>query len=202
VEIIRPPLLLGSRNEGKLLEIKTLLRDIPYEVRSLNDFPEVAVAPEDGVTYEENAIAKAKFYAAATGLTSLADDSGLEVVALGGRPGVHSARYAGDNATDADRRQLLLSELGSVSDRAARFVCAVAISSPDGRVLGLFEGICGGHITTEEKGTSGFGYDPIFIPDGHSQTFGELSEDIKNRISHRARALISARMFLTGAQPQ
>jgi XTP/dITP diphosphohydrolase len=184
-------ILLGSRNKGKLVELVTLLGDVSLELRSLNDFPEVGTAPENADTYADNAIQKARFYAAATGLTALADDSGLEVEALDGRPGVLSARYAGDNATDADRRSLLLNEIeaAQTSSRAARFVCAVAISTPEGAILGLFDGICGGQITQVERGTSGFGYDPIFIPNGYNQTFGELSEEIKNKISHRAKAL-------------
>src|ERR1044071_4543710 len=176
-------LLLGTRNPGKVKEIETILEDSGWSFSSLQEFDEVGPAAEDGVTYAENAIAKARFYAAATGLLALADDSGLEVTALGGAPGVFSARYAGDNASDADRRKLLLSELAKVDsrDRRARFVAAVAIAKPDGEVLNLCEGICEGTITLEPRGASGFGYDPLFVPDGYEQTFAELSDDIKNR---------------------
>ena len=150
------------------------------------------------MTYSENAIAKARFYASATGLWALADDSGLEVEALRGAPGVFSARYAGDNATDADRRALLLSELAKTDDknRRARFVAAVAIAEAGGELLNVSEGICEGIITFAPRGEGGFSYDPLFIPDGYNQTFAELPEDVKNRISHRARALRNTKRFL------
>lgn len=194
-------LLLGTRNPGKVKEITTILADSGWFFSSLLEFPEVGPAAEDGVTYAENAIAKARFYAAATGLLALADDSGLEVAALGGAPGVYSARYAGAGASDADRRQLLLSELANTRDRRARFVAAVAIAAPDGAVLNVSEGICEGVITFESRGTGGFGYDPLFIPDGYSQTFAELPDEIKNRISHRARALMRTRDSLDHLEP-
>ena len=146
--------------------------------------------------YAENAIAKARFYALSTGLCALADDSGLEVEALGGAPGVFSARYAGEGASDAQRRELLLSELGGNVDRRARFVAAVAIARPDGEILNVSEGICVGTLTFAPRGEGGFGYDPLFVPDGYDQTFAELSETVKNRISHRARALMQTREFL------
>ena len=191
-------LLLGTRNPGKIYEIKLILGDVALEFSSLNDFPHVAVAEENADTYAGNAIAKAQFYARATGLPALADDSGLEVEALDGAPGVRSARYAGGDATDSDRRKLLLSELARTGsdNRRARFVCATAIASVDGGVLNLSEGICEGTITFEPRGESGFGYDPLFVPDGYDQTFGELSDEVKNRISHRARALLKLREFL------
>src|SRR6185503_17228470 len=160
-------------------------------------------AAEDGVTYAENAIAKAQFYAAATGLLALADDSGLEVAALGGAPGVYSARYAGEGASDIDRRTLLLAELAKTNggDRRARFVAAVAIADSSGEVLNVSEGICEGTITFEPRGNSGFGYDPLFVPNGYDQTFAELSDDVKNRISHRARALMLTRDSLDHLEP-
>src|ERR1041384_3897211 len=159
-------LLLGTRNPGKVKEITTILAGSGWEFSSLREFPEVGPAAEDGVTYAENAIAKACFYAAATGLISLADDSGLEVSALGGAPGVYSARYAGEHASDADRRELLLSELSRIgaSDRRARFVSVVAIANPSGAVLNISEGICNGTLTSAPRGHGGFGYDPLFIP--------------------------------------
>jgi|SoiMethySBSTD1v2_1073268.scaffolds.fasta_scaffold13729_10 XTP/dITP diphosphohydrolase len=190
-------LLLGTRNPGKIHEIKLILGDIAsgdvaIELCSLNDFPQVAVAEENEDTYAENAISKAQFYARETGIAALADDSGMEVQALGGAPGVLSARYAGEHATDADRRNLLLSELAKTGseDRRARFVCAIAIATADGEVLNLSEGICDGTITFAARGESGFGYDPLFVPDGYDQTFAELSDEVKNQISHRARALL------------
>ena len=196
-------LLLGTRNPGKVKEIMTILEDSGWTFSSLQEFDDVGPAAEDGVTYAKNAIAKARFYAAATGVWALADDSGLEVAALGGAPGVYSARYAGEGASDADRRRLLLSELVKVDsgDRRARFVAAVAIASPDGEVLNLSEGICEGTITFEPRGTSGFGYDPLFVPNGYNQTFAELPDELKNRISHRARALMRLRDSLDHLEP-
>ena len=196
-------LLVGTRNPGKVKEITKILEDSGWSFTSLQEFDDVGPAAEDGVTYSENAIAKAIFYAAATGLLALADDSGLEVAALGGAPGVYSARYAGENASDADRHALLLAELAKVEtkDRRARFVAAVAIATPDGEVLNLSEGICEGTITFEPRGNSGFGYDPLFVPDGYDQTFAELPDEVKNRISHRARALMQTRDSLDHLHP-
>jgi len=192
-------LLLGTRNPGKVKEIKTILEGSGWLFSSLQEFLEVGPAAEDGVTYAENAIAKAQFYAAATEMPALADDSGLEVAALGRAPGVFSARYAGENASDADRRRLLLSELAKADsrDRRARFVAAVAIARPDGELLNVAEGICEGTIIFEPRGHGGFGYDPLFIPNGYNQTFAELPDEVKNRISHRARALMQTLDFLT-----
>src|SRR5215216_3211025 len=192
-------LLLGTRNPGKLIEITSILADSGWSFSSLEEFPNVGEAKENFTTFGENAIAKAQFYAVATGLCALADDSGLEVEALGGAPGVFSARYAGSNATDADRRTLLLSELGKTGDttRRARFVAVVAISKPCGEILNISEGTCSGTITFSPRGTGGFGYDPLFIPDGYEQTFAELPDTIKNQISHRARALLGTRKFLS-----
>ena len=191
-------LLLGTRNPGKVKEITRILEDSGWAFSSLQEFEKVELAEENGETYSANAIAKARFYAAGTGLWALADDSGLEVDALGGGPGVFSARYAGENASDADRRELLLMELARIGDRdrRARFVSVVAIANPQGEILNVSEGICNGTITFAPRGDGGFGYDPLFIPDGYSQTFAELPDDIKNVISHRARALNSAKEFL------
>ena len=196
-------LLIGTRNPGKVKEITTILEDSGWSLSSLQEFELVGPAAEDGVTYTENAIAKARFYAAATGLLALADDSGLEVAALGGAPGVYSARYAGEGASDADRRALLLAELAKTDggDRRARFVAAVAIADPNGVVLNVSEGICEGTITFESRGNSGFGYDPLFVPDGYNQTFAELPDEVKNRISHRARALRQTRDSLDHLHP-
>jgi XTP/dITP diphosphohydrolase len=203
-----PSLLLGTRNAGKVREIETILEHIPWRMRSLRDFANVDVAAEDHDTYVENAIAKAQFYARETGLCALADDSGLEVAALDGAPGVHSARYAGVGASDADRRTLLLSELRHVEElrtatpanRQARFVCVVAIARPDGTMLNVSEGVCNGTITFEPRGEGGFGYDPLFVPDGFDRTFAELPDSIKNQISHRARALLKTKAFLSSGR--
>ena len=196
-------LLLGTRNLGKVKEITNILEDSGWSFSSLREFPNVGSAEENGDTYTDNAIAKARFYAMATGLCALADDSGLEVNALGGAPGVFSARYASENASDADRRELLLSEFARVGDneRRARFVSAVAIAKADGVVLNVSEGVCEGTITFAPRGEGGFGYDPLFIPDGYDQTFAELAETVKNRISHRARALLKTRDFLMRRNP-
>jgi XTP/dITP diphosphohydrolase len=191
-------LLLGTRNLGKVIEITSILHDAGWSFCSLQQFEKVKTAAENGDTYAENAIAKARFYATATRLWALADDSGLEVEALGGAPGVFSARYAGEGASDADRRELLLSELAKTRDRnrRARFVAVVAIANAGGDVLNVSEGICEGTITFAPRGHGGFGYDPLFVPNGYEQTFAELPDTIKNGISHRARALIGTREFL------
>ena len=141
-----PSLLVGTRNPGKVREIETILGDVPWRIRSLQEFSELDVPAETGETYADNAIIKARFYARATGICALADDSGLEVEALDGAPGVFSARYAGGGASDADRRTLLLSQLAEVptDQRHARFVCAVAIATPAGPVLNISEGTCEG----------------------------------------------------------
>jgi XTP/dITP diphosphohydrolase len=191
-------LLLGTRNPGKVKEIRSILDDAGWSFCSLQEFENVESAEENGETYADNAITKARFYAAATGLWALADDSGLEVEALAGAPGVFSARYAGETASDAGRRELLLSELAKTGDkeRRARFVSVVAIADVGGTVLNISEGVCEGTIAFVPRGEGGFGYDPLFIPDGYDQTFAELPENIKNQISHRARALFQTREFL------
>jgi XTP/dITP diphosphohydrolase len=198
-----PSLLLGTRNPGKLEEIKTILADTGWSFYSVQDFPHVGSAVEEGATYTDNAIAKARFYASSTGLAALADDSGLEVDALAGAPGVFSARYAGENASDATRREHLLRELAKLDnqDRRARFVCVVAIAGADGEIVNVSEGVCEGTITLAPRGEGGFGYDPLFVPDGYEQTFAELPQEVKNRISHRARALLKTKQFLRMPQP-
>lgn len=195
---VQRKLLIGTGNSGKLREIATILAGIPFELVSLRDVGEIEVPEESGSTYEENASLKARHYAQATGLITLADDSGLEVRALNGAPGLVSARYAGEGASDDNRRKLLLARMEGLSngDRAARFVCAVVIAGPGSEVLHVATGICDGTIGYEPRGTHGFGYDPLFIPDGYQETFAELSEMIKNQISHRARALMVAKGFL------
>jgi XTP/dITP diphosphohydrolase len=193
-----PNLVIATRNPGKAKEIRTILGDVPWNLLSLEDFSSVGDAPEDEDSFEGNALAKGNFYAAATGNWVLADDSGLEVEALGGAPGVHSARYAGAEAKDADRRAKLLQDLLSFSgaDRKARFVCVCTIVKPDLQVFAVTKGICSGSIVDEARGVSGFGYDPIFKPDGFNETFGELPDHVKNGISHRGRALFEVRELL------
>lgn len=192
-----PELLVATRNEGKAREFAALLGAAPLRVRSLADFPHAPEVEETGATFAENAALKARAYASATGLWTLADDSGLEVDALGGAPGVFSARYGG-LATDAGRTARLLEELARTNDRArrARFVCVIALALPPSDRLHLFEGTCEGRIARAPRGTHGFGYDPVFCPDGYRQTFGELPDETKANLSHRARALQKALAFL------
>ena len=191
-------LLVATHNKGKITEIAELLADIPLRLRSLADFPETIEVEETGVTFSENAALKARLYSAQTGIWTLADDSGLEVDALGGAPGVLSARYASPNASDAERNVRLLDELNRTGDpaRRARFVCVIAIADPRMDTVNLFTGVCEGRIALSPCGANGFGYDPIFIPEGYEHTFGELSPEIKQRTSHRARALEAAKSFL------
>jgi len=184
-------LLIATRNEGKLIEVREMLSELPLQFLSLRDFPDTVTVDETATSFAENASLKARGYALQTGAFTLADDSGLEVDALGGEPGVRSARYAGEAASDFDRVQRLLSNLAAFdrTARTARFVTAVAIADPQGTILNLSIGTCEGTITETPRGENGFGYDPIFIPRGYEQTFAELGSDIKNRISHRADAL-------------
>lgn len=194
-----PPILVASRNAGKEREIRDLIgSQAPTDLITLNDFPEVPEVEETGATFEENARIKAQAYARATGQWTLADDSGLEVRALGGRPGIRTARFGGANATDADRIALLLDEMShsGIPDRTARFVCAVALANPAGAVITTVTGTCEGEIAPAPRGTGGFGYDPVFIPEGFTLTFGELDASVKSRISHRARALAAMGRFL------
>jgi XTP/dITP diphosphohydrolase len=191
-------LLVATRNAGKLSELQSLLASASFQLRSLAEFPEVAEVEETGTTFAENAVLKASTYAAHTRLWTLADDSGLEVDSLGGAPGVYSARYGGCGLNDADRTRRLLEALKQRgdTDRLARFVCVIAIADPQGKIINLSTGTCEGRIAHAPRGANGFGYDPVFVPDGYEQTFGELPTEIKEEISHRARALKAARSFL------
>ena len=193
-------LLIATRNAGKIREFASLFEELPVRLRSLSEFPQAAAAEveETGATFAENSALKARFYAALTGIWTLADDSGLEVEALGGAPGIYSARYAGANASDMERVRRLLEELRQTGDarRRARFVCTITLAQPRPLTLDKFTGICEGRIAAAPRGQGGFGYDPIFIPDGYDQTFGELSSEIKQQISHRALALRAAYSFL------
>jgi XTP/dITP diphosphohydrolase len=195
---VKQSLLVATRNKGKLEELWELLRDLPVDLQSLADFPGVVDISETGVNFSENASLKATGYAAQIHLTTLADDSGLEVEALSGSPGVFSARYAGEGATDAQRITKLLAALSEIpkAQRTARFVSVVAIASSEGQILNLSIGKCNGQIAFAPRGLEGFGYDPVFIPQGYERTFAELPPTIKNQISHRAMALLDAREFL------
>ena len=177
--------VLASGNPGKLREVERILGD--DEIVSLSVFPGIAF-PEEGDDYGANALAKAMTVLDATGLASLADDSGLEVAALGGRPGVRSARYGGAELDDRGRLECLLRELASQPDPLpARFVCVAACALPDGSRL-IARGVCDGEIVRTPRGDRGFGYDPIFVPRGHTRTCAELERDEKDRISHRGQA--------------
>jgi XTP/dITP diphosphohydrolase len=191
-------LLLASSNAGKLRELAQLLEGLPVRLRSLSEFGNVPAVEETGETFEENASLKAAFYGRLTGLLTLADDSGLEVEALGGAPGVRSARYAGADATDGQRVAKLLEELKgkSVGERGARFVCVLSLFDPASSGLRLFRGVCPGRIAESARGSQGFGYDPVFVPDGHDLSFAQLPAETKQRISHRALALADARGHL------
>lgn len=196
-------LLLGSRNDGKIRELRCLLHDLSLDLRDLSEVSTVEVA-ETGNTFHENACLKATGYARQTRLLTLADDSGLEVDALLGAPGVLSARYGGDGASDVERTAKLLKEIESVADddRTARFISVVAIADETAKIIHVATGICEGRLTHSVRGSGGFGYDPIFTPDGYDFTFGELPTAVKNQISHRARALKQARNFLLSLTAQ
>jgi XTP/dITP diphosphohydrolase len=192
-------IVLATRNEKKIEEIKKIFSTmkIPVHLRTLDDFPDYQEVREDGRTFEENAIKKALHISRNTGMIAIADDSGLEVDALNGAPGILSARYAGESADDRANIEKLLNEMRHVPSekRGARFVCCIAIAFPEGDVK-TFYGYIKGKIGTEPKGENGFGYDPIFYPEGHDRTFAEMSDTEKNAISHRARALKELEKYL------
>lgn len=183
-------LLIATRNKGKLNEFAGLLAGLPVQLLSLAEFENIGEVEETGETFEENAVLKASGYALLSGIWSMADDSGLEVEALGGRPGVHSARYAGSGTDYEQKIAALLKEIEAAGDaeRRARFVSVIAIADERGEVKFLAKGECPGRIAAAPRGSNGFGYDPVFIPEGFGQTFGELLPDTKEQISHRALA--------------
>jgi XTP/dITP diphosphohydrolase len=189
-------LVLATRNRHKAVELRTFLNDLPFEVLSLNDFPQDVELREEGLTFRENALQKARIVYEHTHLYSLADDSGLEVFFLNGRPGVFSARYAGEGATDEQNNQKLLAEMKGVAPRrrGAQFHSVLALVGE--RIEELTEGICSGVLGESPRGTNGFGYDPIFIPDGFTRTYAELTADEKNRISHRSRSFKKMREII------
>lgn len=181
-------LVLATRNQGKTDEIKALLNKFEIDIRNLEDFGPIPPIIEDGDTFEENAYKKASLTARYLGLPALADDSGLVVEALNGAPGVHSARYAGKDASDSQRYRKLLQELGDSEDRAAKFVCVLSLAVPTGPAL-TYEASCEGVITYEPAGTGGFGYDPVFFYPPLDKTFAQLTRHEKNKVSHRGKAL-------------
>lgn len=190
--------VIATNSPNKVEEIREILKGSGFRILSAADVQNLPEVREDGLTFEENARKKALTIAKLTGRLTLADDSGLQVDALNKRPGVHSARYAGENATPRENNRKLLEELKDVpvKKRTARFVCVIAIARPSGKVS-VVEGKCEGVIAKELRGAEGFGYDPLFIVPDHGKTFAELGSAIKNKISHRAIALEKAKEILT-----
>jgi XTP/dITP diphosphohydrolase len=186
-----PVIILATRNPGKLREIREILAGVPVAIEGPDNLPGVPPVPdieETGMTLEENAFIKARTVYRITGIPAISDDSGLEVDLLGGAPGVISARYAGENVTYEDNNRKLLAELSGAREgaRRARFRCVAAYAGPGGEHA--VEGRCEGTIALDGKGSNGFGYDPLFVPDGYEQTFAELPASVKNAISHRSAA--------------
>ena len=192
-----PQLLLATTNPGKIREYRLLLAGTGYQIVTLSEQGITEVVTEQGESYEQNAARKAAAYAKLSRLITLADDSGIEVDALNGKPGVHSARFAGENATDADRVVKLLAMLSGVppDKRTAHFKCVIALATPEGK-LDICQGECHGIIALEAKGENGFGYDPIFYLPGLGKTMAELPPRLKNRLSHRGKAARKAKKIL------
>ncbi len=190
-------LLVATRNPKKKKELKSLLKDLKITVVTLRGFKNAPHVKEDRKTFTENAVKKAVTIARCTGLLTLADDSGLEVEALGGAPGIFSARFSGKGANDLKNNKKLLVLLKGVPERKrrARFVCAIAIAW-EGKILKIIKATISGYITDSRRGSCGFGYDPVFIPTGYKKTFAQLGPGVKNKISHRAKALLKAKKFL------
>ena len=180
-------LVIATRNSGKKSEIQALLKGFSVRIKNLNDFGPIPQVEETGRTFEENAYLKASFTAGMLGVPALADDSGISIAALGGAPGIHSARYAGENATDAQRCDKLLTEMKGKKDRRAAFECVVSIAVPTGAAL-TYEARCDGLIVEAPAGWNGFGYDPVFYYPPLKKTFAQLTQDEKNRVSHRGLA--------------
>ncbi len=190
-------LIVATRNRGKLKEIQELLKDLPLEIKSLADYHGLPNIIEDGKTFRANALKKALTISSHTGALVLGEDSGIEVAALENRPGVYSARYAGQEASDQDNNEKMLCELKGVplKKRGARYRCVAALT--DGKtVIATVSGSCPGSIALKPQGGNGFGYDPLFIPSGYQQTFGQLDPSIKAEISHRAKAMKKVRQVL------
>ena len=188
-------IILATRNQHKAAELQHFLSGLPLVVESLRDRPSIELR-EDGETFRENALQKARIVHGSTGEIALADDSGLEVFYLNGRPGVFSARYAGPDATDGANNEKLLSQMRGVPPRrrGSQFRCMLALIGPN--LMELTEGICPGRLGEAPRGTNGFGYDPIFLPDGFDRTYAELTAEEKNHISHRSRAFAQMRTLL------
>jgi len=188
-------ILIATGNRHKLGELRVLLNVAGIEFVGTDAFANLPDPVEDADTFEGNALIKARTLSEATGLWTLADDSGLEVDALGGEPGVLSARYAGKHGDTPANNAKLLRELSGKADRRARFRCAVALVAPDGRSWTV-DGTCEGHIIHAESGAGGFGYDPLFVPEGYAETFAQLGPDVKNSLSHRGKAVAKIKTIL------
>ena len=190
-------MIVATRNRGKIREIREALRELGLRIYSLSDFSDVPEIKEDGKSFTENALKKARFYSKVFGKLTLADDSGLEVDSLKGLPGIYSARYAGEEASTRENNQKLLNEMEGIPlpNRGARFKCVIALVSPDGREA-IAEGSCKGRIGFKEKGKKGFGYDPLFILPKYRKTMADLSLEEKNKISHRGKALRKIRKHI------
>ena len=191
-------IVLATGNKGKVKEFEGLLHGIAVRIIGLGDLESPPEVVEDGETFMDNALKKARTIAKYSGKPALADDSGLAVDALGGRPGVYSARYSGEDATDEKNIDKLLGELGDAEHRSARFVCFLALVTPDGKET-VVSGKCEGVILTEPRGSGGFGYDPVFYLPEYGKTMAEIPADLKNRISHRAHAAEKLVRILKGA---
>lgn len=196
-------LVIATKNKKKLEEIKDLLNDFDLKILSLADFPDAPKIEEDGLTFKQNAIKKAATIAIYTGKLTLGEDSGLEVNALNKKPGIFSSRFSGLGATDKNNNLKLLRLLRNVplNRRQARYKCSVALADKKGIVF-LFEASCAGMIGLRSRGKFGFGYDPLFIPRGFDKTFGQLSQEIKRKISHRAKALKKLKAFFSKTYPK
>jgi XTP/dITP diphosphohydrolase len=181
-------LVIATKNSGKLIEIDALLKAYPVNLKNLSNFGPIPPVDEDGASFDDNAYKKAAFTSRILGLPALADDSGLVVPALGGGPGIHSARYGGDSLTDAQRCELLLQNMKGKADRQAFFSCVISVATPTGAAL-TYEARCEGLIAESASGTNGFGYDPIFYYPPLNKTFAELTPLEKSQVSHRGKAL-------------
>lgn len=181
-------IVVATGNQGKVREYAELLNGMPISVHNLSEFDTVASPEETGATFEENARLKAAYYAKALGEWVIADDSGLCVDALDGKPGVYSARFAGEDTPYSEKMRVMNEMLADSPTRSARFECVIAVADPDGEIKIIGNGTCDGDIAAEPRGDGGFGYDPLFIPRGYEQTFGEMSADQKHAVSHRRKA--------------
>jgi len=193
--------MVATRNRGKIREIRKALKGLKLKFYSLNDFEDAPEIEEDGKTFTENALKKARFYSKYFGTLTIADDSGLEVDFLNGWPGIYSARYSGKGASDRKNNQKLLREMEGIqiSKRGARFKCVIAMVSPEGREA-IVEGSCKGRIGSREVGKKGFGYDPLFFLPRYGKTMAQLTLEEKNRVSHRGKALRKLRKIVTKFQ--